>query len=87
MQGWEALGPVLAAFLAVEVNDPFFAVLSGLLLFTIASQQAAEGGVTKGPGTFLPAFIDEIWKISQLSAEETRGKDWFNQAIIEQVMN
>lgn len=75
----------MAAYLAVEAEDPFFAAFSGLLLFTIASDQATDSGVTKGPGTFLPAFIDEIWKISQVSADKVRGRDWVKKALVQQI--
>lgn len=75
------MGPILAACLAVEANDPFVAILSGLLLFTIASDQAATNVNTKGPGTFIPALIDEIWKLSQLSLN---GDDsWAEKAVYE----
>lgn len=80
------MGSVLAAFLAVELEDPFLAALSGLLLFTITSDKAAEDGfAVHGPGTFLPAFIDKIWKVSQTSADKNIGGEWPKRALVEQI--
>ncbi|KAI5851235.1 thiamine monophosphate synthase/TENI-domain-containing protein [Morchella snyderi] len=79
--GNDALGPILAACLAIETNDPFVAILSGLLLFTIASDQAATNVNTKGPGTFIPALIDEIWKLSKLSLNGDGS--WVEKAVYE----
>lgn len=73
--------------MAVEVEDPFLASLSGLLLYTITSDQATENGVTRGPGTFLESFIDEIWKTSQMSADKNKGGEWTTRALCQQIRN
>lgn len=84
-QGAQALGSILAACMAVEIDDPFLASLAGLLLFTITSDQATENGVTRGPGTFLESFIDEIWKTSQMSADKIKGREWTTKARCQQI--
>lgn len=71
--------------MAVEIEDPFLASLSGLLLFTITSDQATANGATKGPGTFLESFIDEIWKTSQMSSEKSQGGEWTTRALCQQI--
>lgn len=79
------MGSILAACMAVEIDDPFLASLSGLLLFTITSDQATENGITRGPGTFLESFIDEIWKTSQMSADKSKGSEWTTKARCQQI--
>lgn len=86
-QGAQALGSILAACMAVEIEDPFLASLSGLLLFTITSDQATENGVTRGPGTFLESFIDEVWKTSQMSSDKIQGGEWATRALCQQIEN
>lgn len=66
------LGTTIAAFLAVHKEDRLLAALSGLLMFEIAAENVAKRPDVKGPGTFVPAFLDELSKIRKRS----RLKDW-----------
>jgi thiamine-phosphate diphosphorylase/hydroxyethylthiazole kinase len=41
-------------------GDMFLAAAAGTLALTIAAQHAASREEVRGPGTFLPALIDEL---------------------------
>lgn len=41
-------------------GDMLIATAAGTLALTVASQQAASREEVRGPGTFLPALIDEL---------------------------
>lgn len=43
--------------------DKLYAVLTAILHFEIAAERAASRSDVQGPGTFIPAFVDELWKI------------------------
>ncbi|KAM5439481.1 thiamine biosynthetic bifunctional enzyme [Microsporum ferrugineum] len=57
-----AIGTITAAFLAVERHDKLLAVLSALLMFEVAAERAVSNGV-KGPGSFVPALLDELYSL------------------------
>ncbi|OJD11814.1 hydroxyethylthiazole kinase [Emergomyces pasteurianus Ep9510] len=57
------IGTMAASFLAVHRCDKLHAVLSSLLLLEIAAERAAVKDGVNGPGTFLPAFIDELYAL------------------------
>ncbi|KAI4162193.1 MAG: hypothetical protein LQ342_004213 [Letrouitia transgressa] len=59
------LGTTVAACLAVWRQDPLLAALAGVLLFEIAAERAAARDDVKGPGTFVPAFLDELKNCSR----------------------
>ncbi|KAG6837001.1 hypothetical protein H0H93_016461 [Arthromyces matolae] len=42
-------------------GDVFLGAIAGILLLTVAAEVAAQKKTFKGPGTFLPALIDELW--------------------------
>lgn len=54
------LGTTLSAYLAVNQEDKLHAVVAGILHYEIAAEYAAKREDVKGPGTFVPAFIDEL---------------------------
>nr|POE62244.1 putative thiamine biosynthetic bifunctional enzyme [Quercus suber] len=58
-----ALGTTIASVLAVERKDKLLAVLSAMLMYEIAAERAAGRADVRGPGTFIPAFIDELYLI------------------------
>jgi thiamine-phosphate diphosphorylase / hydroxyethylthiazole kinase len=43
------------------------------LLFEIAAEHAALREDVKGPGTFIPAFIDELYQITKQTASGNNG--------------
>lgn len=61
-------------FLTVYKTDKLLAVLSALLVFEIAAENAASKEYVRGPGSFVPAFLDELYAIREASK---RGeKSW-----------
>ncbi|KAL8938362.1 MAG: hypothetical protein Q9211_003237 [Gyalolechia sp. 1 TL-2023] len=77
------LGTTLAACVAAHREDRLLAVLSGMLMFEIASEKAGRREDVKGPGTFVPAFIDELYIIAKQVQESDAG--WTASAKIEAV--
>ncbi|GAB7348831.1 hypothetical protein MBLNU459_g7541t1 [Dothideomycetes sp. NU459] len=77
------LGTTIASYLAVEREDNLLAAVAGLLHYEIAAERAARKESVKGPGTFVPAFIDELYAIRKESAAGD-GK-WAEAAKIEVV--
>ena len=75
------LGTTIAAFLAVHAEDKLLATLAGVLMYEIAAEQAATRGDVKGPGTFVPAFLDELYLIRQASC--SGQNDWLNAAKVD----
>lgn len=65
------LGTTTAAFLAVHREDSFMAVLTAVLCFEIAAERAAERDTVRGPGTFVPAWLDELYLM------RTGVEDWW----------
>lgn len=63
-----ALGAVMAAFLAVE-EDRFTAVTAALLSFGVAGELAAAR--SKGPGSFVPEFLDTLHGLTTSDIETT----------------
>lgn len=74
------LGTTLSAFLAAWKEDKFMACLVGTLMFEIAAERAAKTEEVRGPGTFVPAFLDELFAM-----REGKAKDWWTAARIRQV--
>ncbi|KAI4214697.1 MAG: hypothetical protein LQ351_002770 [Letrouitia transgressa] len=70
------LGTTVAACLAVWRQDPLLAALAGVLLFEIAAERAAARADVKGPGTFVPAFVDEL---ENCSTKGENGYDWLEK--------
>uniref|UniRef100_L2FYH6 Thiamine biosynthetic bifunctional n=1 Tax=Colletotrichum fructicola (strain Nara gc5) TaxID=1213859 RepID=L2FYH6_COLFN len=77
------LGTTISAMLAAKSDDKLLAVVAGLLHFEIAAEHAAVRGDVQGPGTFVPAFIDELARIRN----QTVGGDlkWLSGAKVEAV--
>ncbi|KAG6844618.1 hypothetical protein H0H87_005475 [Tephrocybe sp. NHM501043] len=44
-------------------GHPFLGAVAGVLVLTIAAELAVKRDSVKGPGTFLPALIDELWSL------------------------
>ncbi|KAI6912478.1 TMP-TENI-domain-containing protein [Hortaea werneckii] len=63
------LGTTIASMLAAERGDKLLAAATGILMYEIAAERAATREGVKGPGTFVPAFIDELYAIRQESID------------------
>lgn len=48
-------------------TDKLLAVLAGLLMYEIAAENAALKDHVHGPGSFVPAFQDELYAIHRAS--------------------
>jgi thiamine-phosphate diphosphorylase/hydroxyethylthiazole kinase len=55
------LGTTLSAYLAANPEDKLSAAVAGVLHYEIAAERAAAREDVKGPGTFVPAFLDELY--------------------------
>lgn len=77
------LGTTIAAVLAVEREDKLLAVLAGLLLYEIAAENAAKQNSVKGPGTFVPAFLDALYEIRE--AAQRDDDRWVKGAKVEKI--
>ena len=65
-------------------SDKFLAVLSGILMYEIAAENAATRDGVRGPGSFVPAFLDELHAIHQASVRND-GTWIFGRTKIEEV--
>jgi len=76
-----ALGTTIASVMAVEREDKLLAAISGMLMYEIAAERAARRDDVKGPGTFIPAFIDELYLIKQESLAD--DGEWAQAASVD----
>ncbi|KAM4060179.1 hydroxyethylthiazole kinase family protein [Hirsutella rhossiliensis] len=67
-----SLGTVLSAAVAAYEEDPFVAAVAATVMFGVAAEMAAARSDVRGPGTFVPAFIDELHAVRRATAE----RDW-----------
>lgn len=63
------LGTIISIMVAASRSDKLIAALTGLLHYEIAAEVAAEREDVKGPGTFVPALIDELYNIQKSTSE------------------
>ena len=77
------LGTTIASFIAVERDDRLLAALSGVLMFEVAAEIACERADVKGPGTFVPAFLDSLYSIAKAAEKDEAG--WLKRAEIAMV--
>ena len=78
------LGTTIASFLAVHKEDRLLATLAAMLMFEVASERAVkEPSRVHGPGSFVPAFLDELHSIRESSVTQP---SWLHDsAKVEQV--
>ncbi|KAK4190118.1 putative thiamine biosynthetic bifunctional enzyme [Podospora australis] len=62
------LGTTISASVAVYKQDKLAAAIAAILHFEIAAERAAEREEVRGPGTFVPAFLDEVYAIRLATA-------------------
>lgn len=77
------LGTIISLALAVSREDTLLAALAGLLHYTIAAEIAAARDDVKGPGSFIPALIDELYSINKSTSQG--DWKWLERARIELV--
>ncbi|KAK5050542.1 hypothetical protein LTR84_003823 [Exophiala bonariae] len=67
-----ALGSVIASYVAVYPQDKFLATLAALLHYEIAAEHAERRDSVRGPGSFIPAFLDELYLLGE-QVKEGKG--------------
>lgn len=72
------LGTTISLMLAVSRGDKLLATIAGLLHYEIAAEIAAVRDDVKGPGTFVPALIDELYNIQK--ATTAGNLEWLERA-------
>ena len=72
----------MAGYVTVHRTDKFTGALAALLHYEIAAERAAGRDEVKGPGTFIPAFLDELYL---LGAEAGDGALDVRRAAVESV--
>ncbi|TEY51142.1 hypothetical protein BOTCAL_0270g00030 [Botryotinia calthae] len=78
------LGTIISAMLAVSRGDKLLAVLSALLHYEIAAEIAALRDDVRGPGTFVPALIDELYVIQKANSQGDLR--WLEKARVETII-
>lgn len=58
-----ALGSVIASYVALHREDKLLSVVAALLHYELAAERAEK--LCKGPGSFIPAFLDELYSLGQ----------------------
>lgn len=53
-------------------------VVAAILLFEVAAEQAAVLPHVRGPGSFVPAFLDSLYQLQMMAAKD-EGDIWFNK--------
>lgn len=56
------LGTTISAYLAAAPEDVFMAAVAALLHFEVAAEDAGRSDHVRGPGTFIPVFIDKLYE-------------------------
>ncbi|KAK1765769.1 hypothetical protein QBC33DRAFT_543912 [Phialemonium atrogriseum] len=77
------LGTTVSAMMAIAPTDKLAAVIAGILHLEIAAEVAAVRADVQGPGTFVPAFIDELLRIRKATAD--RDLSWLQRAKVSRV--
>lgn len=63
-----SLGSTIASAIASLPEDKLAATVSAVVLYGLAAEHAARKPCVEGPGTFVPAFLDSLYKLSKESS-------------------
>jgi len=77
------LGTTISLMLTASREDKLLGTIAGLLHYEIAAEVAAVREDVKGPGTFVPALIDELYNIQK--ATTAGDHSWLDGAKIEAI--
>ncbi|KXX74321.1 putative thiamine biosynthetic bifunctional enzyme [Madurella mycetomatis] len=77
------LGTAISAAIASRPVDRLVAVIAAMLHFEIAAELAAERAEVRGPGTFVPVFLDELYRIRQATASGELA--WLQRAKVRRI--
>jgi len=75
------LGTTISLMLTASREDKLIGAIAGILHYEIAAEIAAAREDVKGPGTFVPALIDELYNIQKATTAGSLG--WLDEARIE----
>ncbi|KAK4123771.1 TMP-TENI-domain-containing protein [Parathielavia appendiculata] len=78
------LGTTISAAIASRQTDRLAAVIAAILHFEIAAELAATRPEVRGPGTFVPAFLDELYRI-RLATAASGDLSWLARAKVSSV--
>jgi thiamine-phosphate diphosphorylase/hydroxyethylthiazole kinase len=56
------------------------AAIAGMLIYEIAAERAAVRDDVRGPGTFVPALLDELYAIRKMA--ENDDVSWIEAAVV-----
>ena len=76
-----ALGSLIVAFVAVHKEDKLLATLAAVLFYEIAAELAQEDPLCKGPGHFVPCFLDALRHVCDLCKDN--NMEWLSRAKFE----
>jgi len=77
------LGTTIASMLAVCRGDKLLAAIAGLLVYEIAAEFTVSQSNVGGPGTFVPAFLDQLYHVSRnISGETLKLLQWANVELV-----
>ncbi|KAG8416607.1 thiamine biosynthetic bifunctional enzyme [Metarhizium acridum] len=63
------LGTTVSAMAAAYEEDALVATVAGTVMFGVAAEMAAQREDVRGPGSFVPAFLDELFGIRKATME------------------
>lgn len=75
------LGTTVSAMVAAWPGDKLLAAVAGATLFGVAAERAAARSEVRGPGTFVPTFLDELYLARKATADGDLG--WLKLAKVE----
>ncbi|KAK3295981.1 Hydroxyethylthiazole kinase family-domain-containing protein [Chaetomium fimeti] len=78
------LGTTISAAIASRKTDRLVAVIAAILHFEIAAEVAASRPEVRGPGSFVPAFLDELYLLRQATA--SKDLSWLGRAKVRNVV-
>ena len=64
-------------------EDKLLATLAGILMYEIAAERAAAREDVKGPGTFVPAFLDQLYLLAADTSQD--DAEWLKAAKVERL--
>ncbi|KAK9436077.1 hydroxyethylthiazole kinase [Metarhizium brunneum] len=63
------LGTTVSAMAAAYEQDALVATVAGTVMFGLAAEMAAQRDHVRGPGSFVPAFLDELFGIRKATMQ------------------
>lgn len=74
------LGTTISAMIAAYPHDKLAATIAALVHYNIAAERAAGRDDVRGPGSFVPAFLDELRTVREFTVEGYSG--WLEDAAV-----